>query len=82
MELEFDPVSRSARLREMYWNKTHHSALIQKHIAGSGEDTLTGHAKDFVALLEASDPFIQPDELIVGCCLSIPYDRASIDLGY
>ena len=41
-----------------------------------------GHAEDFAALLEASDPFIQPDELLVGSCLAVPEDGDSIDLGY
>lgn len=82
IQLELDPASRSFRLREMYWNKTHNKALVRKQIVGSGENTLTGHAKDFAALLEASDPFIQPDELIVGCSLTIPQDSKSIGLGY
>ena len=74
--------SRSMRLREGYWNRTYYRALVRKEVVGCGEDTLTGHAKDFAALLEASDPFIQPDELIVGCCLAIPQDRDSLNLGY
>lgn len=81
-ESELFPGSRISRLRERYWNKTHHQALVHQEIVGCGEDTLTGHAKDFAALLEASDPFIQPDELIVGCYLLIPRDRDSINLGY
>ena len=72
IQLELDPASRSFRLREIYWDKTHDKALVRKQIVGSGENTLTGHAKDFAILLEASDPFIQPDELIVGCSLAIP----------
>jgi pyruvate-formate lyase len=78
IQLELDPASRSFRLREMYWNKTHNKALIRKQVVGSGENTLTGHAEDFAALLEASDPFIQPDELIVGCCLAIPQNGGSV----
>ena len=61
--MELDPASRSFRLREMYWSKTHIEGMTRKEVVGSGEDTLTGHGKDFAALLEASDPFIQPDEL-------------------
>ena len=72
IELELLSASRGFRLREMYWNKTHEKALIRKPLVGSGENTLTGHAKDFAILLEASDPLIQPDELIVGCSLVIP----------
>ena len=74
--------SRSFRLREMYWSRTHEAALVEKRIAGSCEDTLLGHAKDFAALLEASDPFIQSDELIVGSCLAAPQDENELDLGF
>ncbi len=77
IQLELDPGSRSFRLREMYWDKTHNRSLIRKQIAGSGDNTLTGHAKDFAILLEASDPFIQPDELIVGSSLAITHNRNS-----
>lgn len=82
IQLELNPTSRSFRLREMYWSKTHNKALVRRQMVGSGENTLTGHAKDFATLLEASDPFIQPHELIVGTALAFPQDRKSIDLGY
>jgi len=81
LDLELDPASRSHRLRDMYWEKTHEAAMVRRSIVGCGEDTLTGHARDFAARLEASDPFIQPHELIVGACLAIPEDRERIDLG-
>jgi pyruvate-formate lyase len=81
LTLELDPGSRTHRLRDMHWSGTHESAVVSKPIQGSGEDTLTGHARDFAALLEASDPFIQPNELIVGTCLATPEDQANIDLG-
>ena len=74
--------SRSFRLREMYWDRTYGKAVVRKPIVGCGEDTLTGHARDFAILLEASDPFIQPDELIAGSCLAVPEDMNSLDLGY
>ncbi len=80
--LELAPESRVNRLREMYWNGTHESKRIRKPIAGSGMDSLVGHAMDFAALLRVSDPVIQPDELIVGCALAVPEDKDSIDLGY
>ena len=80
--LELPPQSRICRLREMYWNGTHESKRVRKPIAGSGVDTLVGHAEDFASLLRASDPVIQPDELIVGCALAVPEDKDSIDLGY
>jgi formate C-acetyltransferase len=79
LELESD--SRSHRLRDMHWQKTHEAAIVRRPVAGCGEDTLTGHARDFASLLEASDPFIQPDELIVGACLATPEDKENIDLG-
>ena len=81
LNLELDPTSRSHRLRQMHWEKTHQSSVIAKPIVGSGEDTLTGHAKDFAMLLEASDPFIQADELIVGSLLVSPANPELINLG-
>ncbi len=79
---ELDPSSRVYRLREMYWNKAHNAGLIRKEIHGSGEDTLIGHAKDFAEILKASDVFILPDELIVGCHLAIPKQGSNIKLGF
>ncbi|MCH7945763.1 MAG: pyruvate formate lyase family protein, partial [Armatimonadetes bacterium] len=81
LNLELEPGSRSHRLRDMYWQKTHDAATVRRPVAGCGEDTLTGHARDFASLLEASDPFIQRDELIVGACLATPEDGEKIDLG-
>jgi len=82
VNLELEPESRSFRLREMFWNKTHNKGVIHKDLLGTGDNTLVGYAKDFAVLLEASEPFIQNDELIVGCSLAIPRDKSSIDLGY
>jgi pyruvate-formate lyase len=79
--LELTPGSRSFRLREMVWNRTHEAALHKKRIVGCGEDTLVGHARDFAALLEASEPFVQRDELIIGGCLATPEDGSDFDLG-
>ncbi|HJP27602.1 MAG TPA: pyruvate formate lyase family protein [Dehalococcoidia bacterium] len=81
LNMELDPNSRISRLRNMHWEKTHDAAVATKPIVGSGEDTLVGHAKDFASLLEASDPFIQDDELIVGSLLATPEDAESINLG-
>ncbi len=81
LNLELEPGSRSYRLRDMHWQKTHDAAMVDRPVAGCGEDTLTGHATDFASLLEASDPFIQPDELIVSACLATPEDGEKIDLG-
>ena len=66
----------------MYWNKTHEQAVSGKRIGGSGQNSLAGHARDFQALLEASEPHIQNGELIVGCCLAAPESAESINLGY
>jgi len=79
--LELSSDSRSFRLREMYWNATHSAALDEKPIIGSGEATMIGHAKDFAALLAASEPLIQNDERIVGVCLAVPQDGSKLDLG-
>jgi len=82
IRLEIEPASRIFRLREMYWEKTHVKARVRKRIDGCGADTLTGHAEDFAALLAASDPLVQKDELIVGCSLVVPEDKDSLNLGY
>lgn len=73
--------SRAHRLRSMYWEDTYRQAVICKHIVGCGKGDLVGHATDFEFLLEVSDPFIQPNELIVGSHLAIPLDKQSICLG-
>ncbi len=82
MQLDIDPEGRIYRLRQMHWDKTHEEAIVHKDVVGCGEATLVGHARDFAALLEASDPSIQPGELIIGCSLAIPFDRKRIDLGF
>jgi pyruvate-formate lyase len=79
---ELVPAGRVDRLREMYWRGAYREAVTRKAIVGSGEEGLVGHARDFAALLAATDPFIQPDELIVGTCLALPHDREQLDLGY
>lgn len=80
--MELAPDSRSARLRESYWDRTHHQALVRKPIVGCGQDSLIGCAQDFATLLAASDPLIQPDEWIVGSHLAIPEEKDSIRLGF
>jgi pyruvate-formate lyase len=79
--LELAPGSKSFRLREMCWRGTHEAAQHTRRIVGCGEDTLVGHARDFAALLEASEPFIQDDEWIVGGCLATPAEGSQFDLG-
>ena len=81
-QIELKQKSRTAVLRDMYWDKTHDQAVFSKKIAGSGDETLTGHAHDFEALLDAGDPVIQSDELIVGCCLATPEPKESLNLGF
>jgi formate C-acetyltransferase len=82
LSLELDPASRSYRLRQAYWQRRHYEALKVVPLAGCGEETLVGYAKDFATLLEASDPCIQPDELIVGSSLAIPAEGSDLKLGY
>ena len=82
IQVELDPASRTHRLREQYWTRAYAEAAVRKPLVGCGEDTLVGYAQDFCTLLKASEPFIQPDELIVGVCLAIPEDRDSLNLGY
>jgi pyruvate-formate lyase len=89
IETDLAPHGRVYHLREMYWRGTYRQAVVYKQIAGCGKDTLTGHAADFATLLAASDPFIQPGELIVGTRLAVPdpwstgeKGRDAIDLGY
>jgi formate C-acetyltransferase len=65
----------------MYWRGTHEVALHEKLVIGSGENTMLGHASDFAALLEASEPFIQSDERIVGVGLAVPQIGSNLDLG-
>ena len=80
--LDLPPDSRSARLRQGFWDRTHGQALVCKPIVGCGQDSLLGYARDFAALLAASDPFIQPDEWIIGSHLAIPEEKDSIRLGF
>ena len=82
IDLDLDPRGRTHRLRDMYWQRTYLEAVVRKAVLGCGEDTLAGYATDFAALLAASDPFLQPDELIVGTRLVIPEDPDGIHLGY
>ena len=82
---DLPPHSRIHRLRQRYWDRTYFSFVHHQPMAGCGSDSLTGHGQDFAALLRASDPQIQPDELIVGSSLVRPEAVSSsslIDLGY
>ena len=79
---ELAPDGRVYRLRDMYWSKTHLDGVTKKDVTGCGEDSVLGHAKDFAALLEASEPTVQPEELIVGCRLTRLENREALKLGY
>jgi len=74
--------TRIYNLREMYWSKSHLDGVTTKNVAASGENTMLGHGKDFAALLETSEPFIQPGELIVGCRPTRVENRKDLQLGY
>jgi hypothetical protein len=80
--LELASDSRIFRLREMCWSRTHEAALHPRRIVGCGEGTLVGHARDFAAVLEASEPFIQDDGWIIGGCLATPEEGSDFDLGH
>ena len=74
--------SRSHRLREAYWEKSHLSAAHTAQPPRSDLDGMVGYARNFAALLDLSEPFIEPDELIVGGCLATPQDGSDLDLGF
>jgi pyruvate-formate lyase len=76
------PGGRIARLRQQCLERKRERALQWVDLAGCGEESLVGHARDFAALLEASAPLIQPDELLVGYALAIPRDPRRLDLGF
>lgn len=76
------PASRSYRLREAFWQRTHEEALRTVPIEGAGEPGVAGHGHDFARLLAASEPTIQPGELIVGIWLALPEDPTALDIGY
>jgi len=68
-------------LRARYWDGTYRQAVVYKQIEGCGRDDLVGRATDFSLLLQASEPFIQHDELIVGSHLALPLDQETLCLG-
>ena len=82
LDLELSPLARSYRLRARYWYHAHLASVARKPLVSCGEDNLLGHARDFATLLEASEPAIQADELIVGIYLALPHERKALSLGY
>jgi len=73
---------RVRRLRDAYWRKEYRSATATKPIRGSGEESLVGYAQDFAAVLEASDPSIEPDQLIAGVVLARAAEGSNIRFGH
>ena len=81
-DLELDPNSRSYDLREMYWRGEHHQTIVSKALAGSGESTLVGKAKDFATILAETPAVIQPLDLLAGVSIVDLTQGSSIDLGH
>ena len=79
---ELSPDSRSYRLRERFWQRTHEEAVRIVPIEGVGAPGVVGYARDYGRVLEASEPFIQPDEMIVGSWLALPHDPQALEMGY
>ncbi len=80
-ELELYPNSRSYSLREMYWNGEHEQYRLSRALAGSGDASLVGKARDFETLLDETTAVIQPLDLLAGVSLVVPAEGSSIDLG-
>jgi len=80
--LDIDPESRSFRLRRMYWNAEQNAHLQSAVLTGSGEKSLVGRAKDFAIVLDATQPVIQPLDMIAGVALVSAAEGSSVDLGY
>ncbi len=78
---EAQPQGRIKTLREMYWAKTHNALVKPARLTGCGEPTQVGRAKDFAALLDASEPAIQSHELIVGVALASRGKDSTINVG-
>jgi len=80
--LELNPESRSYRLREMFWQEAHRPYVESRKLAGCGEATLVGRAKDFATWLEASPPAIQPVDRLAGILPVWPAEGSSLDFGH
>jgi len=81
LSLDLETGSRSHRLRELHWAGAYEASRVSRPVSGCGLDTLTGRGLDFAAIAAASDPFVQPDELIVGECLAVPSGEAPANPG-
>lgn len=79
--LDLDPSSRSHRLREMYWREEQDRFRQTRVVAGSGDTSLVGKARDFEALLDATPAAIQDVDLLAGIHLVVPAEGSGIDLG-
>ena len=73
---------RIARLRGMYWEKTHEALARWETVEGCGDSSLVGHARDFEALLDRGPAQIQSHELLAGVSLVRSNKDSTIDLGY
>ena len=82
VSFDLDPSGRSYALREAYWQKVPQSYLTTGVVAGCGEDTLVGHARDFAAKLEASPAAIPPRDLLAGVALIRPEEDSTLNLGH
>ncbi|MEW6751096.1 MAG: pyruvate formate lyase family protein [Candidatus Latescibacterota bacterium] len=80
--LELEPAGRSHALREMFWNREHEQYLDSRVLAGSGQPTLVGRARDFALLLDATPPVFQPRDLLAGIALLRPAEGSTLDLGH
>ena len=80
--LELANNSRSYQLREMYWEGAQYKYLSSKVLAGSGESTLVGKARDFATMLEETPPVIQPEDMLAGVKTVCLAEGSSINLGH
>lgn len=73
---------RVRALREMYWAGTHKAWVEPRTVEGCGDGSLTGRARDFAALLDATPVGIQEHELLAGVCPVWVGAGGSADPGY
>ena len=81
-EMELAAGGRSHKFREMFWNKEHEEHVVSKVLAGSGEASFVGKAKDFALMLEETPPVIQPVDILAGVIATRPAEGSSTELGH
>ncbi|MDP6115379.1 MAG: pyruvate formate lyase family protein [Planctomycetota bacterium] len=69
-------------LREAYWRKEYCDAAESKVIQSSGDESLVGRGLDFAAVLDASSPHIEPNQLIAGVAIARPAEGSNIEFGH